>query len=35
MAPEDHKTKVRRAFDEAKGNVNAIDEIAAPARASA
>jgi steroid delta-isomerase-like uncharacterized protein len=32
MAPEDHKAKVRQAFDEAfiKGNVNAIDEIAAP-----
>ena len=32
MAPEDHKTKVRRVFDDAfnKGNVNAVDEVAAP-----
>jgi predicted ester cyclase len=32
MAPEDHKTKVHRVWDEVwnKGNVNALDEIADP-----
>jgi predicted ester cyclase len=32
MAPEDEKTKVRHAIDEVfnKGNMNALDEIAAP-----
>jgi predicted ester cyclase len=31
MTPEEHKTKVRQAWDEAwKGNVDALDEITAP-----